>query len=233
LVIRLLLFCFLIVLTLSGSAGCVTRIPALWDDYSNDFTPAQELLGCPDLTGIYLVTGQATDYLITFPMPLFVPVWWGKFSEPPRLDVDLGLAFEGDVAVEVPGATRVRIWHHPDARRVMFMPIDDSGNVIEGFEEVEFTRTGSGFIRPHEWQPTFHCLIDYPPPSILIGTGLVIPRGDRSPETGTYEMTVMLGRLPDGTLAVRTHAYMWSSGVFFVDQQWHRYDSAPSPDVAH
>jgi len=201
----------------------------LLKDYSDYFTPDDELYGCPDLTGTYLVTGQATDYVITFPLPLIVPVWWGEFPEQPRLDVDLGLVLEGDVLVEVPGATRIAILH-PDAHRVVFTLMDDSGSVIEGFEEIEFRRAGRGFDRLQDSQPTFYCLIQHPPPSIVIGVGLMISRGYRYPESGTYSMTVMLGRLPDGSLAVRTHAYM-PPGIFYLDQQWHRYESASSSEV--
>ena len=106
----------LVTLTMSGSPGCVSRVPLSLKGYSNYFTPDDELYGCPDLTGTYLVTGQATDYVITFPLPLIVPVWWGEFPEQPRLDVDLGLVREGNVPVEVPGATRIAI-SHPDVHR--------------------------------------------------------------------------------------------------------------------
>ncbi len=213
----------LVTLTLSGSPGCVARFPLLLKDYSGYFTPDDELYGCPDLTGAYLVTGHATDYGISF---FIVPVWWGEFPEQPRLDVDLGLVLEGDVPVEVPGATRIAI-SHPDEHRVVFTLMDNSGSVIEGFE---FRRTRRGFDRPQDSQPTFYCLIQHPWPSIVIGVGLVIPRGYRYPESGTYSMSVMLGRLPDGSLAVRTHAYMprWWFGV---DQQWHRYESASSSEA--
>jgi hypothetical protein len=229
-VMRKLVPALLLTFALDGSLGCVSRIPLLLRDYNYDFTPDDELLGCPNLTGTHLVTGQATDYLITFPLPLIVPVWWGEFPEQPRLDVDLGLVLEGDVPVQVPGVTRIEI-SHPDEHRVLFTLMDDSGSVIEGFEEVEFKRTGREFNRPPDSQPTFYCLIQHPPPSILIGVGLMIPRGYRYPESRTYLMSVMLGRLPDGSLAVRTHAYM-PPGIFDVDQQWHRDESASTPSFA-
>jgi hypothetical protein len=222
-----LFLAFLLTFALTGAPGCVVRMPLDLRDPFSELTPGAGLGGCPDVAGTYMATGHATDYLITFPMPFIVPVWWGEFPEQPRLDVDLGLVLEGDVPVEVPGATRIAI-SHPGMGRVVFTLMDDSGSVIEGFEEIEFRRRGFGLDRSQDSRPTFYCLI--PAGALVRGVGLMIERGYRYRESGTYSMSVMLGRLPDGSLAVQTHAYM-PPGIFFVDQQWHRYESVSSSEA--
>ena len=207
----------LLTLSLSGSPGCVSRIPLQLRDYSYDFTPGDGLDGCPDLAGMYVTTGHATDYLITFPFGILLPVWWGQYPEQPRLDIDLGLLFDGNGAVKVESAERVTL-AQPDADHLVITLTDDSGRTIENFDEIVFTRDRRGDERSENRTRGFFCSTSN---ALLFGWG-------KAYEGAGSEIKRMLGRLPDGSLAVRTHAYMFSSEFFFIDQQWHRYENVPS-----
>jgi hypothetical protein len=216
-----LFFALLLAFALGGSPGCVTRmpLPVRLGDYFGDFTPGAGMGGCPDVAGTYVATGHADDYLITFPFVLVLPVWWGQYPEQPRLDMDLGLVLDGKDAVKVEGAEHV-ILAQPDANHLVITLIDDSGRAIENFEEIVFTRFGRGIARPENWTRGFSCSTSH---ALMFGWG-------RPYEAVGSEIQIVLGRLPDGRLAVRTHAYMFSSKFFFDDQQWHLYESVSSPE---
>jgi len=189
-------------------------------DYTNDFTPGDGLDGCPDLAGTYVTTGHATDYLITFPFGVLLPVWWGQYPEQPRLDVDLGLVLSGNVGIEVEGTEHVVI-AQPDADHLVITLIDDAGRAIENFEAIVFTRDRREIRRSENPTRGFVCTTSN---ALLFGWG-------RAYEGSGIEIKRMLGRLPDGSLAIRTHAYMFSSEFFFIDQQWHRYENVPSREL--
>jgi hypothetical protein len=209
----------LFTVALVGSPGCVSR--GTLTDYASDFTPGEGLGGCPNLAGTYVATGHAADYILMFPLPP-IPVWWGRYPEQPRLDVDMGLLLNGNVAVEVKSVEQV-VLAQPDANHLIITLLDDLGHAIEDFEEIVFTRGGREIERPENQTRGFFC---------STSNALILGWGTRYSETGQTEMSIMLGRLLDGSLAVRTHAYMFSSAPFFVDQQWHRYERAPSRELS-
>jgi hypothetical protein len=134
----------------------------------------------------------------------------------------MGLLLDGDdAAVKVEGVKQVGL-AQPDADHLVITLIDDSGHPIAGFEKVVFIRGGRGIEPLENRTPFFSCWSS----SVSFGWGR------RYRETGMTEMSIMMGRLPDGSLAVRTHAYMFSSSFFFVDQQWHRYEETSSRELS-
>jgi hypothetical protein len=209
-----LFLAFLLTFALTGAPGCVARVPLDLSNPYSEFTPGAGLDGCPDVAGTYVTTGHATDYLITFPFVLVLPVWWGQYPEQPRLDMDLGLVLDGIVAVKVEGAEHVML-AQPDADHLVITLIDGSGRAIEDFEGIVFTRYRRGVTRPESSTRGFSCSTSN---ALMFGWG----KGYE----GTAEIGRVLGRLRDGSLWVQTHAYMYSSEYFFVDQQWHRYEEA-------
>jgi hypothetical protein len=203
-------------LAVVSSPGCISQIPLR--RYDEGFVPDDSLDGCPDLAGTYEIAGDASEYLIAFQVLgiLPLPFWWERDPQQPRLDMDLGLVFQGGLPIRVAGAKSARL-SQPNSNRLLITLADDSGQSVEGYEEIVFARRRPQGQRLENRARDFKCW-----------NGKFSFEIEETP----YSWYVDLGRLPDGSLVAKVIER--NAGAFiFIARHWHRYEevqsSNPSP----